>query len=91
MQTACYTQLILIKTTSFPGASFGDYVLVRSGVEFKKPQSIAVEPSKYVRDLAVGLYVGNTPWGEVIARGEFTGGWITLKLNLLIMAAEKSL
>ncbi|EEM92879.1 hypothetical protein bthur0013_58010 [Bacillus thuringiensis IBL 200] len=53
--------MILIKTTSFPGASFGDYVLVRSGVEFKKPQSIAVEPSKYVRDLAVGLYVGNTP------------------------------
>ncbi|PEI84517.1 hypothetical protein [Bacillus toyonensis] len=62
------------KTTSFPGASFSEYVWVRNGVEFKKPQSVAVETSKYVRDLAVGLYVGNTPWGEAIARGEFTGG-----------------
>lgn len=65
---------LALKTTSFPGASFGDYVWIRSGVEFKKPQSVAVETSKYVRDLAVGLYVGNTPWGEAIARGEFTGG-----------------
>ncbi|PEK39213.1 hypothetical protein COM24_29995 [Bacillus toyonensis] len=65
---------LALKTTSFNSASFSDYVWIKSGVAFKKPQSVAVETSKYIKGLAVALYVDNTYWGEAIARGEFTGG-----------------
>ncbi|MGF9816397.1 hypothetical protein [Bacillus toyonensis] len=65
---------LALKSTSFGSASFSDYVWIKSGVSFKKPQSVAVETSKYIKGLAVALYVDNTYWGEAIARGEFTGG-----------------
>ncbi|MEC5240652.1 hypothetical protein P9C03_25425 [Bacillus mycoides] len=65
---------LALKTTSFGGASFSDYVWVKSGVSFKKPQSVAVETSEYVQGLAVALYEDNTYWGEALVKGKFTGG-----------------